>query len=152
MIMDRKESIPNKADEFSKDELEKLKSVSATRLLNFLLSHLEILHKALVNQNISSKGFENRCIVATSELNNILSEDGFETIILEGDLETGPKNWLVHRVNIVKIPDHWVIIDLTVSQLPWFKNRTWLVETTLPDDDSLKKFLKVNYHWWIRNE
>mgnify|MGYP001559230078 FL=1 len=147
------ENIETKTEGFSEKELDKLKFFPDSRVLaDFMRSQLAMLHKSLVDQKIGPEGFENLCVVATDELNKKLQEVGFVANILEGDLEMSPKNWLVHRVNLVKLSDYWVVMDLTASQLLWFKNRTWLLETTSPDPESLKEFLKNNYRWWIKGK
>jgi len=51
---------------------------------------------------------------------------------------------------MIKLKTSVVIVDLTSQQLPWFKNREWLLEI-FPDEISMVEFLSKEYHWWIKD-
>ena len=88
----------------------------------------------------NKENFQNLCNVVAGELDSRLKSAGFNSQILEGDLEIAPKDWLVHRINMIKLKTSVVIVDLTSQQLPWFKNREWLLEI-FPDEISMVEFL-----------
>jgi hypothetical protein len=135
---------------FSDQELQKLASSQDEPqevLAKFLSSELGPLYRQLKKER-RTVDLAYMCNVATEELRAKLRQQGFDSVIVEGEVEIAPHQWLAHRVNVVKLPKEWIVIDLTARQLPWMKGRSWLLEKIAPDETSLKQFLKERYRWW----
>ena len=147
-----REEAPKNIGGFSEKETEKLSNFADDyTLLSFLKLNLPEIYKMISNDWPQNKeNFQNLCNVVAGELDSRLKSAGFNSQILEGDLEIAPKDWLVHRINMIKLKTSVVIVDLTSQQLPWFKNREWLLEI-FPDEISMVEFLSKEYHWWIKD-
>ncbi|TSC91103.1 MAG: hypothetical protein CEN90_651 [Parcubacteria group bacterium Licking1014_17] len=144
---------PEQEDEgFVKNELEKLRAINdreCESLATFLQSHIDEIYRLLIERNKGSADFEGLCEVAAEELHKRLKAAGYDSKMVEGDLVVGEKDSLSHMINMVKFPNHWVLIDLTIRQLPWYKNKSWLLEALPPDNAEIKKFLYDRYNWWL---
>lgn len=140
---------------FSEKDFEELQTNQDTEIIRIA----EVLKKILpslevhVNAYVSSvKGLEGMCQVVTSFLDRQFKAAGFDTQILEGDVLIAPHHTLEHRVNWIRTPEHWVVIDMTAKQIPRLKKQPVFIKVVAPNPQALKEMLQTEYGWWFPDE
>lgn len=138
--------------EFSFNEIEKLRLIADTdaiELASILEKEIRSISEYLERTVANPHSLAGCCEIASHELDRILKTTHFDSTVLEGEIEIAEKEWLTHRINLIRLKQVWVIIDLTARQMPWFRNRSWYLETVDPDMKDLEFVLREQFHWWI---
>lgn len=93
---------------FSISELDKLQmgDQHELSLAAFLAPRLEALYKELQQPDSKPDNFAHLCEIAADKLQRELRAAGFDASILEGDIEQSAHDWLVHQINLIKLPSH----------------------------------------------
>lgn len=124
-------------------------SYELQHLAEIINNSLPGIEAELFKYGLRERGAENLCIIATSLIHKALKDAGFTSKIIEGDVLLAPQHSLEHRINIVEFTKYWVLIDLTVSQLPHHYNEKILIKVLEPDARKLKQPLKEELSWWF---
>jgi len=90
-----------------------------------------------------------QCRRAAKEVVAELQRQFFDAERLAGYIEQGSKDWLEHEVALVRLETHWLTIDLTAAQLPWFQGKSIVVLLCEPDWINLETELRNFYLWWV---
>lgn len=126
--------------------------VILTKIADVLKKELPSIEAELSMHELHNHGGQNLCEIASELLHKRLKEAGFVAKILEGDLVIAPEDTLIHQVNIIYAPEHWIVIDLTVDQIEKHKDEHVFVKVVLPNKEALKAMLKEEYNWWFPEE
>jgi hypothetical protein len=101
-------------------------------------------------ETTDSETRESLCNIVTEHVKSFFDAKGIDNVILEGDIELNPNDYLIHRVNLVyENNDVWVI-DLTSKQIPCLKDKNYVVQKLSNTQDNIKKFLKETYNWYLK--
>jgi len=131
------------------DVLQKSTHETTRRVADLISRSLGEIEAELIKNGIKELKGKDLCFNATELLQKKLKEAGFPAKILEGDIIIAPNESLEHRINWIKGPEEWVIIDLTAEQIPKQKGKRLLVKSSSPNKEALKQILKEEYDWWF---
>lgn len=126
--------------------------VILTKIADVLKNELPKIEAELSMHGLHNNGGQNLCEIATELLHKRLKDARFKAKILEGDLVIAPGDTLIHQVNIIYAPEHWIVIDLTVDQIEKHKDEHIFVKVVAPNKEALKTMLKEEYNWWFSEE
>lgn len=89
------------------------------------------------------------CETATSALHVGLKKEGVNASILEGTVRLGERDWMEHRVNLLRFREFWLTIDLTASQFDQFDhlNGDLVALQVLPSKVHLRAALQEFAGW-----
>lgn len=93
------------------------------------------------------KSVDGLCEIATFALRKSLSEQGLESAIVEGDVLLGSNVYMIHRVNLIKYADSWIIVDLTVGQFAGREGCEALILKCAPNNQSARAALQSVFSW-----
>jgi hypothetical protein len=97
----------------------------------------------------SSQEVAFQCRRAAKELVAELQRQSFDAERLAGYIEQGSKDWLEHEVALVRLATHWLTLDLTAAQIPWFQDKSMVILLCEPDWVNLEAELRHFYLWWV---
>ncbi len=115
-------------------------------------AYLEDLNLYVSNEleTTDSETRESLCNIVTEHVKSFFDAKGINNVILEGEIELNPNDYLIHRVNLAyENNDVWVI-DLTSKQIPSLKDKNYVVQKLSNTQDNIKKFLKETYNWYLK--
>jgi hypothetical protein len=88
------------------------------------------------------------CIVWNIDITTRLGQVGLSVRLWRGWIKTGEKAWLEHGVSVVELPNHMVVIDLSVGQLSRYKGAPFFVMVA-DRKESVERRLNEALDWWI---
>lgn len=126
-----------------------LEDPETARVLDLVVSQLENIRAFLRTANPNSSDItDGMCLEVSRFFNGILKENGFQPVVLEGEVELAKDDWLEHHLSLIHLPRHWVTVDFGVSQITRYKDAPFLVLICEPEKSALRDALKTVYDWW----
>jgi hypothetical protein len=130
----------------------KIEDPEVARLAELLDSRFQDIKGYLEKGDARHTGTtEGMCLSVSRFLNDILKEGGFQTFVLQGEIEIGGNSWLEHHVSLVHLSHYWVVVDFSVNQIERYQDNVLLLLLCEPQNVSLRNALKIAYDWWTPN-
>lgn len=127
----------------------KIEDSEVARLADLLESRFQDIKEYLEKGDARHTGTtEGMCLSVSRFLNDILKEGGFQTFVLQGEIEIGGNSWLEHHVSLVHLSHYWVVVDFSVNQIERYRDTVLLLLLCEPQNVSLRNALKIAYDWW----
>lgn len=101
-------------------------------------------------ETTDSETRESLCNIVTEHVKSFFDAKGINNVIVEGEIELNPNDYLIHRVNLVyENNDVWVI-DLTSKQIPDLKDKNFITQKLPNNKEGIKKYLHETYNWYFK--